>query len=114
MMRCHSSWNPKPQSIRTQNSFKMSGGVDDNTSVMWLLIAYGRNASVSCVYQGRPKHVSELVNAPSDHILNYITACSRVLFENLRFPQLDKKFPEFYGTLKFNTALERAKHLSLS
>jgi len=37
-----------------------------------------------------------------------------ILLEKLTVPQLVKKFPAFYETLKFNTALERARHLSLS
>ena len=43
-----------------------------------------------------------------------LTPWSRVLLENLTGPQLVKKFPAFYGTLRFITAFTRARHLPLS
>jgi hypothetical protein len=46
--------------------------------------------------------------------VNCVTACRKVLFEKLIVPQVVKKIPAFYGTLIFNTALERAQQLSLS
>jgi hypothetical protein len=42
------------------------------------------------------------------------SSCSRVLPETLTSPQLLKKFPEFYATQRFITALTRARYLSLS
>ena len=39
---------------------------------------------------------------------------SRVLLEKLTGLQLVKKFPAFYGTRRFTTALTSARHLSLS
>jgi hypothetical protein len=39
---------------------------------------------------------------------------NRVLLEKLVGSQLVKKFPAFYGTRRFITALARARHLSLS
>jgi hypothetical protein len=42
------------------------------------------------------------------------TPWSRVLPEKLKRPELLKKFPAFYGTLRFITAFTRARHLSLS
>ena len=43
-----------------------------------------------------------------------LTPWSRVLLEKLTGLQLDKKFPAFYGTRRFITALTSARHLSLS
>jgi hypothetical protein len=43
-----------------------------------------------------------------------LTPCSTVLLEKLTGPQLVKKFPTFYGTRRFITALATARHLSLS
>jgi len=42
-----------------------------------------------------------------------INAWSGILLENLRGSQLVKKFPAFYGTLRFITAFTRARHMSL-
>ena len=48
--------------------------------------------------------------------LSYLlhTPCSRVLLENLTGFQIVKKFPAFYGTQRFVTAVTSARHLSLS
>ena len=43
-----------------------------------------------------------------------LTPWSRVLLENLTGFQLVKKFPIFYGTRRFITAVTSARHLSLS
>jgi len=43
-----------------------------------------------------------------------LTPWSRVLLEKLTGLQLVKKFPAFYGTQSFITALTSARHLSLS
>jgi hypothetical protein len=43
-----------------------------------------------------------------------LTPWRRVLLEKLTGLQLVKKFPAFYGTRRFLTALIRARHLSLS
>ena len=43
-----------------------------------------------------------------------LTPWSRVLLEKLTGSQLVKKFPAFYGTRKFITAVTSARHLSLS
>ena len=49
------------------------------------------------------------------HLLTYLlTPWSRVLIEKLASLQLVKKFPAFYGTRRFLTALTSAHHLSLS
>ena len=49
------------------------------------------------------------------HTLTYLlTPWSRVLLEKLTGLQLVKKFPAFYGTRRFLTALTSARHLSLS
>ena len=48
-------------------------------------------------------------------LLTYLlTPWSRVLLEKLTGLQLIKKFPAFYGTRRFITALTSARHLSLS
>ena len=47
-------------------------------------------------------------------LLTYLlTAWCRVLLEKLTGLQLIKKFPAFYGTRRFITALTRVRHLSL-
>jgi hypothetical protein len=43
-----------------------------------------------------------------------LTPWSRVLLEKLTVLQLVKKFPAFYGTRRFITALTSARQLSLS
>ena len=43
-----------------------------------------------------------------------LTPCCRVLLEKLTGVQLVKKFPVFYGTRRFITALTSVRHLSLS
>ena len=49
------------------------------------------------------------------YLLTYLlTPWSRVLLEKLIDLQLVKKFPAFYGTRRFITALTSARHLSLS
>ena len=49
------------------------------------------------------------------YLLTYLlTPWRRVLLEKLASLQLVKKFPMFYGTRKFLTALTSARHLSLS
>jgi hypothetical protein len=39
---------------------------------------------------------------------------SRFLLEKLAVPQLIKKFPAFYGSIRFITVFTKARHLSLS
>ena len=48
------------------------------------------------------------------HLTYLLTPWSRVLLEKLTGLQLVKKFPAFYGTRRFITALTSARHLSLS
>jgi len=43
-----------------------------------------------------------------------LTAYSTALLEKLTGSQLVKKFPTFYGTRRFITALTSVRHLSLS
>jgi len=49
-----------------------------------------------------------------NYITYLLTPWSRVLLEKLTGLQLVKKFPAFYGTRKFITALTSSSHLSLS
>jgi hypothetical protein len=49
------------------------------------------------------------------YLLTYfLTPWSRFLLEKLTGLQLVKKFPAFYGTRRFLTALTSARHLFLS
>jgi len=49
------------------------------------------------------------------YLLTYLlTQCSRVLLEKLTALQLVKKFPAFYETRRFITALTTVRHLYLS
>ena len=47
-------------------------------------------------------------------LTDLLTPWSRVLLEKLTGSQLVKKFPGFYGTRRFITAIIHAYHLSLS
>jgi hypothetical protein len=47
-------------------------------------------------------------------LLYLLTPWSRDLLENLTGSQLLKKFPAFYGTRRFITAVTSARHLSLT
>jgi len=50
-----------------------------------------------------------------NYLLTYLlTPLSRILLEKLTGFQLVKKFPAFYGTRRFITAVTSAPHLSLS
>ena len=51
-------------------------------------------------------------NFLASYLLTYfLTPWSRVLLEKLTGLQLVKKFPAFYGTRRFITALTNARHL---
>jgi len=54
-----------------------------------------------------------LVGEPGRGLV-FLTAWCRVLLEKLTGLQLVKKFPAFYGTRRFITALTSVRHLSLS
>ena len=58
---------------------------------------------------------SRLLSIITNYLLTYLlTPWSRVLLEKLASLYLVKKFPAFYGTRRFLTALTSARHLSLS
>ena len=70
---------------------------------------------ISCEESWRKLNISPSATAygaPVKCIL--LTPCSRVLLEKLTGLQLVKKFPSFYGTRKFITALTSLRHRSLS
>ena len=50
----------------------------------------------------------------ANSVSNLLTPWSTVLLEKLTGFQLVKKFPAFYGTRRFITAVTSARHLSLS
>ena len=91
-----------------------SGGMKkESLGSYWKDFGDTRTSSEYCCYP--------IVNESFTHTLNShtqlthsITPCSTVLLEKLRGPQLFKKFPAFYGTRRFVTAVTRARHLSLS
>ena len=56
----------------------------------------------------------QTVGTERDRFTYLLTPRSRVLFEKLTGFQLVKKFPAFYGTRRFITAITSACHLSLS
>ena len=58
-------------------------------------------------------HISKVQHV-TDLLTYILTPWSRVLLEKLTGLQLVKKFPAFYGSQKFITALTSARHLSLS
>ena len=63
------------------------------------------------LYLGTPN--TEVIGVT--YLLTYLlNPGSRVLLEKLTGLQLVKKFPAFYGTRRFITALTSARHLSLS
>ena len=57
---------------------------------------------------------SDTFSKNNNSIYTLLTARCRVLLEKLTGLQLVKKFPVFYGTRKFITALTSVRHLSLS
>ena len=71
-----------------------------------------------------PNHASHCHQHTKRHLLTgnalccvvacVLTPCSKVLLEKLTGSQPVKKFPTFYGTRKFITAVTRARHLTLS
>ena len=66
------------------------------------------------IYHKHDEHRTLTTDDPR-HILTYLlTPWSRVLLEKLTGLQLVKKFPSFYGTRRFVTALTSVRHLSLS
>ena len=78
--------------------------------VLGVLIRW--DALCGCLaFRGRPSgflHIASL-------LLTYLlTPWSRILLDKLTASQLVKKFPAFYGTRKFITAVTSARHLSLS
>jgi hypothetical protein len=67
-----------------------------------------------CVHKNSWSSDLFLSQFPFTHLLTYLlTPWSRVLLEKLTGSQLVKKFPAFYGTRKFLTALTSARQLSL-
>ena len=52
--------------------------------------------------------------SPSTHLTYLLTPWSRVLLQKLTGLQLVKKFPTFYGTRRFVTALTSVRQLSIS
>jgi len=80
---------------------------------------YPRHRMVSCrrrYPQGCPLNRRLVGNRSSlDALLTYsLTPWCRVLLEKLTGLKLVKKFPTFYGTRRFVTALTSVRHLSLS
>jgi hypothetical protein len=71
-------------------------------------------------FRGELSYKTTRCHIPEDRIslqvfLNILLALwIRVLLEKLTSLQLVKKFPAFYGTRRFITALTSARHLSLS
>ena len=108
--------NPVQRRSRNANMFKAV-----LTTVMW-----GRGVVVVSSYEQDQKMVlleflsfSALLRGRkycnTTYLLTYLlTPYSRVLLEKLTGFQLVKKFPAFYGTRRFITALTSARHLSLS
>jgi len=71
----------------------------------------GDNCSLYCI-EGLPLRTYTIINMSSKYPY-LLTPLSRVL-ENLTGFQLVKKFPAFYRTRRFITAITSARHLSLS
>jgi len=67
-----------------------------------------------------PHHAYQTAGETNEHLLQHsttyylLTQWSRVLLEKLTGFQLIKKFPTFYGTQRFITAVTSVRHLSLS
>ena len=58
-------------------------------------------------------HTHTQAHTESNKSLKSLSPCSRLRLEKLTGSQLVKKFPTFYGTQMFNTALTTARQLSL-
>ena len=57
----------------------------------------------------------DIFRTQANNLTTYsLTPCSTILLEKLTVSQLIKKFPAFYGTRMFITAITSARHLSLS
>jgi len=70
---------------------------------------------VRCLYLQNYKLKRSLKVFPHSVLFHYLlTPWSRVFLEKLTGLQLVKKFPAFYGTRRFITALTSARLLSLS
>jgi len=67
---------------------------------------------LSHVYPSRERQIGRKHPTPVSQYR--ITPRSGVLLQKLTVSQLVKKFPTFYGTRRFITALTRDRHLSLS
>jgi hypothetical protein len=63
-------------------------------------------------YRNTHQHFNKLVTTKQPYLLTY--SMEQVLLEKLTGLQLVKKFPAFYGTRRFLTALTSALHVSLS
>ena len=66
------------------------------------------------VIQSDPENMNIILVVIPDKVIYLLTPWCRVLLEKLTGLQLVKKFPAFYGTRKFITALTSVHHLSLS
>jgi hypothetical protein len=65
------------------------------------------------IYECRPPVLILNQINPVRSLPAWCTPCSKVLLEKLKYLQLVKKFPAFYGNRKFITACTSARHLTL-
>jgi hypothetical protein len=97
--------------IRTERHFglyvKCPGLLTDHIKVFSVLASAKSRLGVK--FQENPS------NGSRDYLLTYLlTPRSKILLGKLTGLHLVKKFPAFYGTRRFITALTSARHLSLS
>jgi hypothetical protein len=69
---------------------------------------------LDCELTNSLSHGAKKINQPLAPHTDLLTPWSRILLEKLTGLQLVKKFPTFYGTRRFITAVTSARHLSLS
>ena len=76
------------------------------------ILAHNRcETCIRCMHQA---HALKYTVSNPTHSSYLLTPWSRVLLEKLASLQLVKKFPAFYGTRRFLTALTSAIHMSVS
>jgi hypothetical protein len=94
------------------NSQSDSGRLEEEKNLLQVAFTWCldcRSLSVITILTGLHRFTGDI------SVLRIIfSACSRVLPEKLTGPLLVRKFPAFYGTRRFITAITRARHLSLT
>ena len=100
-----------PEQSRRFRDWKSLTPTANRTMIHWLSSPYIATVLAEASrLRGRKPVVEE-----ASYLITYLLIpWSKVLLENLTGSQLVKKFPAFYGTRRFITAVTSARHLLLS